>query len=191
MAVCTMEEAKAAQRAAAGKPPRSTGTGQNANANIATAQNTNNAGTNATTTTTNNPLTTTPPTPTPTTAVASANPTPIILNGVSYVPVAATTTPTQQTANLCDHTGGSYRDLLDFRGMVAELGSPDTSLSTSLDWEYYSKLDDQTDMEPTTSWGGQDRGSGITLATVPDTHWQGGTCDPQYNQPRHLRKTHS
>jgi len=149
MAGRTLEEAKAAQRAAAGKQPCTTrGSTQNSNANVATTatQNTNNAGTNTnSTTTTPTAPASSNPTPITTTSTAPTNSTPITINGISYIPVSTPLIVPQQTANICDHTGAPYRvnDLLDFRGMVAELETP----IASLDWEHYSRTTDPPDVQ--------------------------------------------
>jgi len=149
MAGRTLEEAKAAQRATTGKQPRAArGFTQISNTNVATTatQNTNNAGANTNTTTTNPPAPmSSNPTPVTTTHTAPTNSTPIMINGVSYIPVSTPAIVPQQTVNICDHTGAPYRvnDLLDFRGMVAKLETP----IASLDWEHYSMTTDIPDVQ--------------------------------------------
>ena len=118
---------------------------QSGSANVATT--TANATLTTNTTTTTNATTTTPSTAAPVAVTAvpasSSGSSPVVINGISYILVLTPTTPTQQTANLCDHTGGTYRfnNLLDFSGMIAEMGAH----STSLDWGHYTKVADPSD----------------------------------------------
>ena len=195
MAGRTLEEAKAAQRAAAGKAPRSakgTSPGTNANANVAptTAQNTNNAPANTATTTPSSTSTTTVPSNlTSTGVVTQSNSSPIIINGVSYVPISTPSVPPQQSVNICDHTGMPYRvnDLLDFRGMVAELDL----LRTSLDWDKFSNTADPQNMWmstvafPSTS-------PTMRLDELPFVLDSGATCyiSPERSDFRHMQAIH-
>jgi len=191
MARRTLEEAKTAQHAAAGKQPRpARGFTQNSNANVATAatQNTNNAGTNTIPTTTS-PLATVSSNPTPNTAtnIPPTNPTPITINGVSYIPVPTPTIVPQQTANLCDHTGAPYRvnDLLDFRGMVAKLETP----ITSLDWEDYSRAADPSDIHLPPAAFASTPFPATRLEELPFILDTGATChiSPEHSDFQNLR----
>ena len=132
MAGRSTDEAKAAQRAAAGKPPRTTGKATTTStANIA-----------ATTTTPIIASVSSPSTTTTTTSSAMS----VSINGVSYMltptpaPIAAPTTATTtvHSTNFCDHTGSllEVNDLIDFEAYIVENGS----LSTSLNWDDYSKV---------------------------------------------------
>ena len=146
MAGHTLEEAKAAQCAAAGKAPQRTrGSMQSGSANVATATTSATLTTNTTATT--NATTTTPSNSALTTVTAvptnSSGGSPVVINGVLYILVPTPTNPPQQTANLCDHTGVMYRvnDLLDFSSMIAEMGPH----RTSLNWGHYTKVADPSD----------------------------------------------
>ena len=108
-----------------------------------------------------NTATTIPSNSTPTTVTAvptnPSGPLPIVINSVLYILVPTLTNPPQQTANLCNHTGTAYQvnDLLDFRGMIAEMGPH----SMSLNWGHYSKVADHSDTDA----------SNITLPSTPFT----------------------
>ena len=178
MAGHTLEEAKAAQRAAAGKAPRPArgslpGTNVNANVATTTAQNTNNApalpASIAMTTPSSTPTTTAPSNPTPTT-----NSSPIIINGVSYIPISAPLAPPQQSANICDHIGMPYQanNLLNFRRMVAKSELP----STSLDWDKFSKTADPLNMQTPTTAFPSTPFPAIHLEELPFVLDMGATC---------------
>ncbi|KAF8463370.1 hypothetical protein DFH94DRAFT_699574 [Russula ochroleuca] len=123
MAGRTTDKAKAAQRAAAGKPPRLT-TGKVTNtANIAST-----------------PITI--PVATPSTPLSAVL---VNINGVSYIltptlaPITATTT-TSHNSNFCNHSGTvlEMEDLVDFEAYLIENGS----LRASLNWDKHSKTVD-------------------------------------------------
>ena len=137
MAGRSLEEAKAAQRAAAGKPPRPTRGTESANVVNTTMPN---PSTQALTT---SAATVTPTTPsTAMVSIPSATPVPLIINKVSYFPASSPIPP--QAANVCDHTGPPYRvnDLVDFRAFVTVDGAPPKA---SLNWANYSQETDLGD----------------------------------------------
>ena len=146
MAGRSLEEAKATQRAAAGKPPRPTRSTQSANVASTT---TPSSITLVPTTSAATAMPTTPTTagPSPSTAMVSAlmtAPTPIVINGISYFPAPSSTSLIPQTANVCDHTGFPYgaSDLLNFRAFIA---ADDVPPKASLNWANYSKATDLGD----------------------------------------------
>ena len=126
----TLDEAKAAQRAAAGKPPRPAQNSQSAN--VVTG----------TTPTVTDPAPTTPTGSTSGIHTASGGTPvtspPIVMNRVTYYPAPTPTLPiTPQTANVTTHVGSfcGNNDLLDFRTFVAVNEDP----IVSLDWASHSK----------------------------------------------------
>lgn len=190
MAGRTLEEAKAAQRAAAGKAPRPTrGSTQSGSANVATTTTNTTPATNTTTTT--NTITTAPSNPAPTTVTAvpanSSGGSPVVINGVSYILVPTPTNRPQQTANLCDHTGAMYRvnDLLDFSGMIAEMGPH----RTSLDWGHYTKVADHLDNNTSHVASPSTPFSPLHLSESPFILDTGATChiSPERSDFQNLR----
>jgi len=141
MAGCTLEEAKTAQHAAAGKPPCSTRGAQSAN--IAATSILSATDQMSTPSATITPTTPTTATPTPSTAMVSiptTTPAPIIINRISYFPHPAPVPLVSQTANVCDHIGSVYQtsNLLYFRAFIAVGDTP----KASLNWANYSKVAD-------------------------------------------------
>jgi hypothetical protein len=153
MAGRSIDEAKAAQRAAAGKAPRASRTGGQV-ANMAQSADsptppsaTSNAPLTGTTQSPNVALlsvATAPATTIPATLPATL-PSSVMINGVSYVLTPSPAhTALPQSANLCDHTGAPLMvdDLLNFRAFLATHDPPKMSLA----WENFSRPVDLGDI---------------------------------------------
>jgi hypothetical protein len=143
MAGRSLEEAKATQHAAAGKPPHPTRSTQSANIVSTTTPS------STTLVPTTSAAMAMPATPTtagssPSTAMVSAlmtAPTSIVINRISYFPAPPSTSLIPQIVNMCDHTGSPYgaSDLLNFWAFIAVNDVPPKA---SLNWANYSKVTD-------------------------------------------------
>ena len=171
MAGKTMDEAKAAQRAAAGKPPR-VASGKSNSANVASAVTT----------------TTTPAVSTPSTTPTAMS---VSINGVSYIlsptpaPATAqiTAAPPVQSSNFCDHTGTplDVNDLVDYEAYLLDNGAP----ATSVDWNNHSKTINLPDIQVHTI-SGPETAKGNPSPFILDS---GATChiSPERSDFKSLR----
>jgi hypothetical protein len=179
MAGRSIDEAKAAQRAAAGKAPCAPRTGGQA-ANVAqaadspaTPSTTSNTSSTGTTQSPNIALlsaATTPATAIPTMLPAML-PSSVMINGVSYVLTPSPAhTALPQSANLCDHTGAPLMadDLLNFRAFLAT----HDPLKTSLAWENFSRPVDLGDIQASVLASTTPASAAANLTEYPFVLWQ-------------------
>jgi hypothetical protein len=172
MAGRSIDDARAAQRAAAGKAPRSSRPGGQT-ANVAQA-----ADATATSTTPSANTVQAPSIPMATAqpATTATLPSSVMINGVSYVltPSPAHAILPSQSANLCDHTGTPLMvdDLLDFRAFLATHDSPKTSLA----WEDFSRPVDLADMQARALASTATSSVAAGLADYPFALDTGATC---------------
>jgi hypothetical protein len=152
MAGQTLEEARAAWRAATGRPPPRPPLKQDNKTETALVAITpGTAATQAASATAPKSAMTTTTTVPATTTAAPVNS--VIIGGISYVltPVPTTNAPVSHSVNLCDYTGSPLvmDDLIGYRAFIT---INDTS-HASLDWVSYSKAVDLSGIEALTTHG--------------------------------------